>query len=73
MGYVDDETLLNDEYVRSGKYEIEITSDRFEAGDYSDLPTNLKAKTFIPRKSVNYLGFSCRQQFIGCNCCSLCS
>ena len=32
MGYVEDEAGVNGEYIRSGKYEIEIKSDRFEAG-----------------------------------------
>lgn len=32
MGYVEDEAGVNGEYVRSGKYEIEISSDRFAAG-----------------------------------------
>lgn len=31
MGYVEDEAGVNGEYIRSGKYEIEIKSDRFEA------------------------------------------
>ena len=32
MGYVEDKAGVNSEYIRSGKYEIEIKSDRFEAG-----------------------------------------
>tara|TARA_B100000586_G_scaffold228952_1_gene177269 strand:- start:76 stop:522 length:447 start_codon:yes stop_codon:yes gene_type:complete len=31
MGYVENEAGVNGDYIRSGKYEIEIRSDRFEA------------------------------------------